>query len=84
MEARRLILDLLAKRAADTTVCPSEVARALATESCDPTSWRTQMKAVHQAIDDMVANGEVALSWKGQDLGLRSGPYRIRRGSYRV
>ncbi|RZJ98399.1 MAG: DUF3253 domain-containing protein [Brevundimonas sp.] len=78
MNARRVILDLLARRPAGGTICPSEVARMLATQSGAPSEWRAQMTPVHQAIDQMTADGEVGLSWKGRDLAVRSGPYRIR------
>lgn len=35
------------------------------------------MPVVHSAVDAMVSDGMIGLSWKGQDLGMRSGPYRI-------
>lgn len=69
-------LKLLAGRAADTTVCPSEVARAIAA-AADGADWRGAMPAVHAAVDRMVADGLVRLSWKGVTLRERAGPYRI-------
>ncbi|MEH3108144.1 MAG: DUF3253 domain-containing protein [Sphingomonas fennica] len=66
-------LSLLASRAPGATICPSEVARAIATD------WRGAMPAVHAAIDDLVADGLVRLSWKGEPQATRSGPYRIGR-----
>jgi hypothetical protein len=65
-------LDLLARRAAGATICPSEVARALS-----PEDWRGAMPSVHAAIDGLVRDGSVRLSWKGERLATRSGPYRI-------
>ncbi len=38
------------------------------------------MPIVHSAVDGLVAEGLVRLSWKGEPLDERAGPYRIRRG----
>lgn len=77
-EARAAALRLLAARAPAATVCPSEVARALAT--ADGTDWRGAMAQVHAAVDRLVDEGAVRLSWKGAALAARDGPYRIGRG----
>jgi hypothetical protein len=37
------------------------------------------MPVVHAAIDGLVHDGLVRLSWKGRPLATRSGPYRIGR-----
>ena len=74
-EARVATLALLAKRADGATVCPSEVARA----SVGDGDWRGEMAAVHEAVDGLVASGLVRLSWKGSDMAVREGPYRIGR-----
>lgn len=73
-DPRATALDLLAHRAAGATLCPSEVARALS-----PDDWRGAMPSVHAAIDGLVCDGLVRLSWKGEALATRSGPYRIGR-----
>ncbi len=81
-DARALTLDLLAARAIDATICPSEVARAIAAGADSAAAggnWRDAMPQVHAAIDAMVREGLVRLSWKGKPLALRSGPYRIAR-----
>lgn len=78
-DARAMTLALLARRAAGATVCPSEVARALA-GAAGSADWRGEMPVVHAAIDRMVAEGVVRLSWKGVALAVRAGPYRIGRG----
>lgn len=70
-DAKAAILSLLGQRAPDATICPSEVARAIAPD------WRAAMPAVHAAIDALVSDGLVRLSWKGRPLAARSGPYRI-------
>ena len=72
-DPRTAVLSLLAHRAPDATICPSEVARAIAPD------WRGVMPAVHAAVDGLVRDGLVQLSWKGRRLAARSGPYRISR-----
>ena len=73
---RAATLALLGARAPDATVCPSEVARMLAGGGAD---WRGAMPTVHTAIDAMVAEGVVRLTWKGAAMATRAGPYRIGR-----
>lgn len=73
-----LTLRLLAGRAAGATICPSEVARALAAAAGEA-DWRGRMPDVHEAVDRMVAEGRVRLSWKGAEMPVRDGPYRIGR-----
>ena len=76
MDAREATLALLAARAEGATVCPSEVARAVAAPTGE---WREAMPEVHAAVDQMVSEGLIGLSWKGQTLATRAGPYRINR-----
>jgi hypothetical protein len=73
-DPRTALLSLLARCAPGGTVCPSEVARAIAPD------WRGAMPAVHAAVDDLVRDGLIRLSWKGRPMAKRSGPYRICRG----
>jgi hypothetical protein len=80
-QVRHVTLALLASRAAGATVCPSEVARALASDTV--VDWRDAMPIVHAEIDRLVDEGLVRLSWKGEPLPARTGPYRIGRGSGR-
>jgi hypothetical protein len=77
-DARAATLALLSQRAAGATVCPSEVARAVAA-AAGSSDWRGGMPAVHAAIDSMVTDGLVRLSWKGEPMPARKGPYRIAR-----
>lgn len=77
MDPREVMMALLAARAEDATVCPSEVARVVAGSAGE---WREAMPEVHAAVDQMVSEGRVRLSWKGRPLSTRSGPYRIARG----
>ena len=73
-EARAAVLALLAARAVGATICPSEVARVVAGDGGD---WRGAMPVVHAAVDGLVAEGLVRLSWKGAAMPVRMGPYRI-------
>jgi len=75
-EARDAVLSLLDERQPGRTICPSEAARKLNTEA-----WRDEMDRVHHAVDRLVAEGVVMLSWKGEPLTRRQGPYRIGRSS---
>lgn len=75
-DVRSTILALLARRASGATICPSEVARAIAAGNAD---WLRGMPEVHEAVDAMVAEGLVRLSWKGEAMAVREGPYRIGR-----
>ena len=70
------ILALLAERADDASICPSEAARRLAGPDGD---WRARMDEVHAAADALVDAGAIALSWKGAPMQKRRGPYRIAR-----
>jgi hypothetical protein len=72
----RRILELLDARAATSTICPSEVARA---ESAD--DWRDLMEPVRKAARRLVAAGEVEITQRGSvvDPSTAKGPIRIRR-----
>ena len=61
--ASAVIVSLLANRATDATLCPSEVARALAAEN-ESDVWRAMMPVVHAAVDALLHHGAVKLSWK--------------------
>ena len=73
-EARAAVLELVERRGPDKTVCPSEVAKALAGPDGD---WHRQMASVHRAVDALVEEGRIVLSWQRARLPRRSGPYRI-------
>ena len=71
------ILDLLARRAASATICPSDAAR----EVGDDDSWRELMGPAREAAQRLVERGEVEVTQGGQvvDLTTARGPIRIRR-----
>jgi hypothetical protein len=72
--ASAAVLTLLAERKAPATICPSEAARRIAD---DKGQWRLAMPLVHAAVDRLLDQDIVRLSWKGKPLSARSGPYRI-------
>jgi hypothetical protein len=68
--------DLLDRRAADATVCPSEAARAV-----EPDAWRPLMGDARAAAQRLVDAGEADVTQGGQvvDLSTATGPVRVRR-----
>ena len=71
----RRILEMLATRARDATMCPSEVARAEGGED-----WRERMEPVREAARRLVARGEVEIVQGGRvvDPSTARGPIRLR------
>lgn len=69
---------LLDSRARDSSICPSDVARAVA-----PDDWRPLMEPVRRAARRLVARGEVEITQGGSvvDPSTAKGPIRIRRPS---
>lgn len=69
------ILALLASRAATSTICPSDAARAVA-----PENWRPLMPGARQAAARLVERGDVEITQRGEvvDLAGARGPIRIR------
>lgn len=70
------ILALLDTRAADVSICPSDVARAVA-----PDDWRPLMQPVRDAAARLAARGRVEVTQQGEvvDVTTARGPVRIRR-----
>ena len=69
------IRELLNARSAESSICPSDVARAAA-----PDNWRPLMEPVREAARHMVADGEVQITQGGEVVDPESvrGPIRIR------
>jgi len=69
------IRELLSARSAESSICPSDVARAAA-----PDNWRPLMDPVREAARRMVADGEVQITQGGEVVDPESvrGPIRIR------
>lgn len=76
LSREQAIRNLLEQRGKGKTICPSEAARLLAGPTGD---WRVEMEEIHKATDALLETGEIRLSWKGQDMKKRRGPYRIAR-----
>ena len=70
------ILELLASRAATSTICPSDAARAVGGDS-----WRHLMEPAREAARRLVAEGQVQITQGGSvvDPATAKGPIRIRR-----
>jgi hypothetical protein len=69
------LLRLLAARAGDASVCPSEAARAIASE------WRPLMERARMAARRLLAQGLVEITQGGRrvDPDTAKGPIRVRR-----
>ncbi|MFM2244854.1 MAG: hypothetical protein RL071_928 [Pseudomonadota bacterium] len=72
----RAILDALAARAREATVCPSEIAQARWED------WRPHLEEVRCAARRLVAVGQIELTQAGAvvDPDHARGPLRMRRG----
>lgn len=69
------IVGLLEARAEGATICPSEVARAIA-----PVRWRPLMPRVRDVAAAMAAAGEVELRQRGEAIS----PFEPVRGPLRI
>ena len=74
--ATAAVIALLAERRSGESICPSEAARSIAAEASGA-DWRAAMPIIHAAVDQLVDQHRISLSWKGQALSARCGPYRI-------
>ena len=74
-EIERTILVLLERRSDGRTMCPSEAARALATD------WRPLMQPVRDVAAAMAAQGRLEITQQGEVIDPREvhGPIRFRR-----
>ncbi|MEJ7634377.1 DUF2256 and DUF3253 domain-containing protein [Aeromicrobium sp.] len=74
-DLERRIVEMLAARSRESTICPSDVARAVA-----PDEWRPMMEPVRRAARRLVDRGEVEITQKGSvvDPSTAKGPIRIR------
>jgi hypothetical protein len=76
---------LLDARARDASVCPSEVARAVAgggsSTDDDPEQWRALMEPARMAARRLVAAGRAEITQGGRvvDPSRATGPIRVRR-----
>ena len=75
-DAREAILELLAARGPEKTICPSDAARALAGDG----DFRPLMPLVREAAGELVEAGRVEVTQGGKpvDLDAAKGPVRLR------
>ena len=73
------ILDLLAERGRDKTICPSEAAK-LVGGSDTRHDWESLMEPARAAARRLVAAGRIVVTQKGQivDPSTAKGPIRLR------
>jgi uncharacterized protein DUF3253 len=73
---RAMILELLERRGAGKTICPSDAARALAGKN-----FRTLMDTARAAAAELAADGEIEITQHGEvvDIAHVRGPIRLRR-----
>ena len=74
---RASMLDLLAGRAATSTICPSDAARAVG-----GTGWRSAMPLARDVAARLADEQVVEVRQKGEPVDVRTarGPVRIARG----
>jgi hypothetical protein len=76
------ILELLAQRDPDRTICPSEAARAVAGAAGESDgSWRDLMDPARRAAGRLVEAGEIVVTQRGEvvDPLAAKGPIRLGR-----
>ncbi|WP_353248622.1 DUF3253 domain-containing protein [Salinisphaera sp. T31B1] len=75
------ILAAVAERGSGKTVCPSEVARALAAPKEASDAWRDLMPAVRAVAADLCADGRLTVTQRGEPVDARRvrGPIRLGR-----
>jgi len=87
LQLEATILRLLRARAAGATICPSDAARAVASDSADAApgsgnteAWRGLMEPARMAARRLVAARAVQITQRGQvvDPSTARGPIRIR------
>jgi len=72
--------DMLRRRAATASICPSDVARALVS---DEDGWRALMPSIRHVAERLARDGKVSITQGGATLNPDSvsrGPIRLRRG----
>ncbi|MET3496433.1 DUF3253 domain-containing protein [Variovorax boronicumulans] len=72
------VFALLAQRDAAASICPSEVARTLASSDLD---WRALMPAVRRVAATLATKGSLRVTRGADEVDARSpgGPVRLRR-----
>ncbi|WP_079520343.1 MULTISPECIES: DUF3253 domain-containing protein [Rhodanobacteraceae] len=80
MDIEATIIQLLSRRAPEASICPSDVARALAE---DEAAWRALMPQVREVAATLARRGRVVITQGAERLSpddIDRGPVRLRRG----
>lgn len=80
MDIAATLIDLLQQRAPESSICPSDVARALASEERD---WRALMQPVRDTASTLARQGRIVITQGETKLSpddVNHGPIRLRRG----
>ncbi|MBD8696659.1 DUF3253 domain-containing protein [Stenotrophomonas sp. CFBP 13718] len=80
MDIAHTIIALLQQRAPASSICPSDVARALAESE---TAWRVLMQPVRDAAADLARAGTIIVTQgdtQSDPDTIDAGPIRLRRG----
>jgi hypothetical protein len=73
------IQDLLAKRSANASICPSEVARSLAS---DEEAWRALMPQVRRVADELAQHNAIRVTQRGQEVSALTAKGAIRLAKF--
>jgi hypothetical protein len=79
-EIEQCVLALLNARAASSSICPSDAARALVENE---SGWRAAMPSIRDVAVRMAREGIVTITQRGATLdpdAIMRGPIRLRRG----
>jgi len=76
LDVEQAILELLERRAVDTSICPSEVARTLFADG----DWRAEMERVRMAARRLQRAGRIQIVQRGHsvDPSRAKGPIRLK------
>lgn len=80
MDIAAKIIELLQARAADRSICPSDVARALGENE---TAWRDLMRPVRDVAADLAREGRIVVTQGAHAVDpddIHRGAIRLRRG----
>jgi succinyl-CoA synthetase alpha subunit len=73
------IEELLTKRSANASICPSEVARSLAS---DEEAWRALMPQVRRVADELAQHNAIRVTQRGQEVSALTAKGAIRLAKF--
>lgn len=80
LDIERCMIELLSRRAATASICPSDVARALVS---DEDAWRALMPSVRRVAAKLAREERISITQGSETLmpdRIDHGPIRLRRG----